>query len=137
MPTDSNDVVAGTNATATQYNNLRKDHVLGLNNNGVESDSATISIDWSDKTKGHEREVTLGGNRILAFSNVTVRQRMIIHLIQDGTGSRTITWPSGISWPFNVTPTLTTTANRVDSFGLICTGSGSYRGYILGQGLPA
>lgn len=44
-------------------------------------------------------DVTLTGNCTIAFSNVpdgayTVR----LILRQDGTGSRTVTWPSGISW---------------------------------------
>ncbi len=132
---DSTDVVAGTNATATQYNNLRKDLVLGQGISGTETDGSTVTFDMSDKTKGNEREVTLGGNRTLAFSNVATRQRFIIHLIQDGTGGRTVTWPSGIKWPFGVVPTLSTGANKIDSFGFICTGSGAYRGYVLGQQL--
>lgn len=132
---DSSDVTAGTNGTATQYNNLRKDVVLGLAVQGTETDGATITFDLSDKTKGKVRSVTLGGNRTLAVSNGTVGQTFIIRLIQDGTGSRTVTWFSTIKWPDGTAPTLTTTANKIDVFGFLITSAGNYDGYILGQNL--
>lgn len=135
MATNSSDVTAGTNATATQYNNLRKDVILGVADLGSETDGATITIDWSDKTKGKIRSVTLGGNRTLAFSNVTIGQSIILRVKQDGTGGRTLDFPSGIIWRGSVEPTLIPTANKTDVFAFLCTGSGTYDGYILDQGM--
>lgn len=134
MP-NSSDVTAGNNAVATEYNNLRKDLLTMAGNRGTETDGATVTFDLSDKDKGSWRNVTLGGNRTLALSNVLVGQRFVIELIQDGTGSRTVTWFSGISWPANVVPTLTTTASKRDVFGFICTASNTYLGFIIGQNL--
>lgn len=97
-------------------------------------DGSTVTFDLgSGAHKKHK--VTLGGNRTLALSNVMVGQTFMIDIIQDATGSRTVTWFSGIKWPFGVVPTLTTTANKIDSFGFICTGSGAYQGYQLGSTL--
>jgi hypothetical protein len=99
------------------------------------ADGATITFDL-DLDNVHT--VTLGGNRTLAISNADVGQRFMIKLIQDATGSRTVTWFSNISWPGGVVPTLTTTALKGDWFGFIVTGVDGYGapefdGFTLGQ----
>ena len=132
---DSSDVVAGTDATATEYNNLRKDMVLGKKIVGVDADAATITIDLSDKTKSNVRTITLEGNRTLALSNATVGQVFVLRIVQDGTGSRVPTWWSTIIWPGGSAPTLTTTAGAVDVFGFICTDTDEYDGFFVGFNL--
>lgn len=52
-----------------------------------------------------------------------------------GTGSRTVTWFNTIKWTDGTTPTLSTGANKIDSFGFICKSAGNYQGYIIGQNL--
>lgn len=96
------------------------------------TDGETVTFDLA---KGGLQEVTLGGNRTLALSNVSVGQCFVIDLIQDGTGSRTVTWFDTIKWTDGAAPTLTTTANKRDSFGFICKSAGNYQGYIIGQNL--
>ena len=54
------------------------------------TDGATVTIDHSLNTKF---QVTLGGNRTFALSNQTTGKPIILDIIQDGTGSRTVTWP--------------------------------------------
>lgn len=122
---DSTEVTAGTNATATQYNNLRKDMFMGKRLSGSETDGATITIDWSDTTKGVFRRITLGGNRTLAFSNPVLDQSIVLRIAQDGTGGRTVTWPGNITWPGGSAPTLSPGANKVDIFLLTCTDAGT------------
>ncbi len=131
---DSTNVVAGTNATASHYNNLRNDLVLGKTKLGVETDGATITFDLSDITKGKFRQATLQGNRTLAISNPPAAdsQGFAIILLQDGTGSRTVTWWAGIKWVNATAPTLTTTANRYDIFAFLYDGT-NYYGSIVGQ----
>jgi hypothetical protein len=75
------------------------------------------------------------GNITIALSNDSVGQAFVIRILQDGGGSRTVTWFSTIKWPGATTPTLTTTASKADMFGFICTGSGTYDGFIVGQNL--
>lgn len=82
--------------------------------------------------------VELTGNTTLALSNVTVGQRFAIRIKQDATGGRTLTWFAGIEWPSDSPPTPTTTANKYDWFGFICTstgeyGAGTFDGFVLGQ----
>lgn len=132
---DSSDVTAGTNATAAQYNNMRKDLMLGKRIPGTETDSATVTVDWSDTTKGNIRSVTLGGNRTLAFSNVTVGQSILIRVIQDGTGNRTLSWPAGSKFPSGSAPTLSTAGGAIDAFYVYCSGSGVYEVMYAGFNL--
>lgn len=98
----------------------------------TDDDGATVTFDLSE---GNKHVVVLGGNRTLALSNVQSGHVFIIKLTQDGTGSRTVTWFSTISWPDGLGPTLTTTADKSDVFGFIQTGEDTYDGFIIGQNL--
>lgn len=64
----------------------------------TDSDGATITMNMSVS----RHQVVLGGNRILALTNLSTGQVTIVDLIQDSTGSRTLTWPS-----FGATATMT------------------------------
>ena len=112
--------------------NLQSDFDRGQKTVVSNTDGATITFDLSENSV---HTVTLGGNRILALAGATTGQVFIINLLQDGSGSKTVTWFSGIKWPDGVAPTLSTGANKYDSFGFICIGSGSYLGFIIGQNL--
>ena len=109
--------------------------MLGKRILNAETDGATVTIDWSDVTKGNIRTITLGGNRTIAFSNVTVGQAILIRPIQDGVGSRTVAWPAGIKWPSGSAPTLSTAVGAIDAFLIVCTAGGEYDGYFAGFGL--
>ena len=128
--TNSSDVTAGTNATATQYNNLRKDWYTGAKTLYTESDSSTITFDMDNSNL---QLVQLAGNRTLAVDNDSDGMVFTIILKQDATGSRTVTWWSGIAWIGGTTPTLTTTATKRDVFTFVRESSGVYLGFIVGQ----
>lgn len=83
------------------------------------TDGATIALDWNN---GNVQEVTLGGNRTFTFANPIAGSRYVIIVVQDATGSRTITWPT-IKWTGGSTPALTTTAGKKDIFTLIYDGT--------------
>lgn len=82
------------------------------------SDGSTISTDASQGT--HFR-VTLGGNRTLANPTGAVDgQRITWEIIQDGTGSRTLSYDTKFTFGTDVTsPTLSTTAGKRDFIGAI------------------
>jgi hypothetical protein len=94
----------------------------------VAADGATVTFDLN---VSDVQQVTLGGNRTLALSNVSVGQMFALRLVQDGTGTRTVTWFATIRWAGGAAPTLTTTANKADWIGLVCTGSGTYDGWVI------
>lgn len=99
----------------------------------TDTDGATITFNMDE---GNVHKVTLGGNRTLAVSNVDPGQSFVITLIQDGTGSRTVTWFSDINWDNITAPTLTTTAGRADVFGFLALDSNDFYGFVLGQNHP-
>ena len=83
--------------------------------------TSTINWDNSDKQK-----ITLSGNTTFDFINGDNGQTCILFVIQDGTGSRTVTWDAACKFPGGVTPVLTTTASAVDIFTFICDGTYYY-----------
>ena len=85
------------------------------------TDGATINWDASTQDVC---KVTLGGNRTLAApTNNTTGQFISILVIQDGTGSRTLTWNAVFEFAEDTAPTLTTTANKGDVFVFRYNGS--------------
>jgi hypothetical protein len=97
-----------------------------------DTDGSTITFDLSASSIHF---VTLGGNRTFALSNPTTGQRFMVRPLQDSSGSRTITWWSGISWAGGTPPTPTATADKADLFGFLCTGTNTYDGFIMGQNI--
>ena len=78
------------------------------------TDGATI--DWAVNTSPVAK-VTLGGNRTLnAPTGSASGQFISLVVIQDGTGSRTLTWNAVYEFASDTAPTLTTTANLGDLF---------------------
>lgn len=88
------------------------------------TDGATIAIDWNN---GNTQYVILQGTgRAVTFANPAEGQVYRIVVIQDGTGSRTITtWPT-IKWAGGSAPTLTTTLNKADVVTLLYANGGYY-----------
>jgi len=86
-----------------------------LGSEGTLTDGATVSWDVSTDPIA---KLTLGGNRtLLAPSNpVGSGQYISLLVIQDGTGSRTLTWNAIYEFTADTAPTLTTTASYGDLF---------------------
>ena len=95
-----------------------------LANEGTLTDGATIS--WDVNTTPVAK-VTLGGNRtISAPSNQAGSGQFIsILVIQDGTGSRTLSWNAAYEFKDDTAPTLTTTGGKGDLFVFRYYGTGS------------
>lgn len=95
------------------------------------TDGATITPDFG---ANQNFTVTLGGNRTLANpSNVTsdkVGQVGSIFVVQDGTGSRTLSF--GSNWDFigGTAPTLSTAASSVDRIDYIVRSTTSIQAVV-------
>ena len=95
------------------------------------TDGATITPDFG---ANQNFTVTLGGNRTLANpSNVTsdkVGQVGSIFVVQDGTGSRTLSF--GSNWDFigGTAPTLSTAASAVDRIDYIVRSTTSIQAVV-------
>jgi hypothetical protein len=76
------------------------------------TDAATIAVDMSTFING---VVTLGGNRALGNpTNTTTGKTGRIRVIQDGTGTRTLSYESSYEFAGGSAPTLSTTAADQD-----------------------
>ncbi len=103
-------VTVGGNANAAQFDN---------GNSG-----AALTIDWNN---GNSQRVTLTAATVtLTLTNGKAGGSYVLECVQDGSGSRLITWAAGggtaVIWPSAVTPTLTTTASRADIFTFFLDG---------------
>lgn len=105
------------NTKALTASDIADDLITSAKLNYTEStltDQATVTWDASTEDVC---KLTLGGNRTLAApTNSTTGQFISILVIQDGTGSRTITWNAVYEFASDTAPTLTTTANLGDVF---------------------
>lgn len=97
----------------------------------VVTDAATVTLDCTNDNNFRVNMSASPTNRTLAVSNVSVGQKFTVLL--KNTGANTVTWWSGITWPYGVPPTLTTTASNGELFGFECLSAGVYLGFIVGQ----
>ena len=88
------------------------------------TDASTIS--W-DASANQVTSVTLGGNRTLgAASNQIDGGVYVISIIQDGTGSRTLTFNSNYKFVNGTAPTLSTTASARDILVFVSNGTNMF-----------
>ena len=92
-----------------------------FNQEATLTDASTIS--W-DVAASPVAKVTLGANRTLgAGSNAVAGQFVSLLVIQDGTGSRTLSFNAAYEFTADTAPTLTTTASKGDLFVFRYNGS--------------
>jgi hypothetical protein len=115
-------VIAGETPTATKWNLLggndadfdtRITQLVANNTITSLTDGATVTANMNTSRLNF---VQIAGNRTIAFSNVVTKRPFGLFVQQDATGGRTVTWPSGISWPGGTPPTLSTGGNATDLF---------------------
>ena len=96
-------------------------------NRGAYSPEATLTdgatVNWNASTEPVAK-VTLAGNRTMAApTNGVTGQFIALLVIQDGTGSRTLTWNAVYEFKDDTAPTLTATASKGDNFTFRYNGS--------------
>jgi hypothetical protein len=101
-----------------------KDAQLGATTLEANGNSGTSqTVDWST---GNTQSYTLTGNCTFTFANPTAGLHLTLILTQDGTGSRTATWPATVKWSNAVAPVLSTVAGKVDLIGFIWDNTSYY-----------
>ena len=112
-PTITTPTIAGaTHSADADYNgfDIRDIGLAGFKEYDNGSSGTTKTIDWNN---GAEQKISMTGNCTFTFTAPTGDTgnvwRLRLKLVQDGTGSRTVTWPT-IKWAGGAAPTLTTTA---------------------------
>lgn len=84
---------------------------------------AADTIDW---TKGNKQLSTLTGNCTFTFTPPGGKCNLILRLVQDDTGGRTVTWPATVKWPSATAPTLSAGAADVDIIAFYWNGTNYY-----------
>ena len=82
--------------------------------------------------------ITLKANTKIVLPSTTAGTSVTLYLVQDATGSRTVTWeaPGGnVRWEEGVLPTLSTGANAVDAFSFVCVVAGKWDGVFAAKEL--
>ena len=96
-------------------------HSIGFTLQEFTAVDGTTTIDW---TLGNKYEFTFDDeNQTFTFTPPTNAQNMMLWLIQDGTGSRLITWPGTCRWPGGVEGVLSTAGGSVDIVGIAWNGT--------------
>ena len=116
--------VVGTTDTQTLTN---KTIEAGTFTNGYTEETVTANTSTAytvDLANGSVQILTLTGNCTFTFPTATAGKGFTLLLKQDGTGSRTVTWPSSVKWPASTAPTITSTASKGDKF--VFVGDGTY-----------
>jgi len=81
------------------------------------------NVSWDLETN-QVTQLTLDGNLVIDNpTNMIDGAQYAIRLIQDGTGSRTVTWGSNFRWPSGTAPLLQTAAAAEDIIVFWCNGS--------------
>ena len=96
---------------------------------------ATETIDLAN---GNVHRIVLDANCTLTFSGSTasVACSFTLVVVQDATGSRTVTWPASVDWPAATAPTLSTAANKVDILTFVTVDNGTtWWGFLSGLAL--
>lgn len=108
--------------------------VLAGSSENVNTVAATGSTETlPDVTVATIHRLTLDANCTITFPTAAAGKSFTVILIQDATGSRTVTWPGTVVWPAGTAPTLTTTATKRDVFTFMCADGTNWLGFTAGQ----
>jgi len=75
---------------------------------------------------GSKHTLTLTANATLTFTAPVGGCNLLLRLVQDATGTRTVTWPATVKWAGAAAPTLSTAANAVDIIAFYWNGTNYY-----------
>lgn len=84
---------------------------------------ASATIDW---TVGNKQKITLTAGCTLTFTAPGGACHLMLKLIQDATGGRSVTWPASVKWIAGSAPTITPDASAVDLVAFYCDGTNYY-----------
>ena len=119
LPTYSGSLTSSQITTGLGYTPFNKagDTTTGPLRESVVVASAGTATYTFNMSLGNNWRLTLTGNPTFAFSNPpadTIAQSIVVRLIQDATGGRTITYPGSVKWTDGVAPILATAAGKID-----------------------
>lgn len=121
--------VAASVTTTNTVTLTNKTIEAGTFTNGYTEEYVTANTSTAytiDLANGSVQILTLTGNCVYTFPTVAAGKSFLLIQKQDGTGSRTVTWPSvtnPVKWPGGTAPTITSTASKADIFAFTSDGT--------------
>lgn len=109
-------------------------HTIGFTETDNGDSSTADTINW---TLSNKQKSTLTGVCTFTFTAPSNPCNLLLRLVQDATGSRTVTWPATVKWPSGTAPTLTTTASAIDIISFYWDGTSYYGMAGLAFSVPA
>ncbi len=100
---------------------------VGGGGGSLHTDASVSGAHDIDRDDGETHDLTLTGNATFTISGAFTGDVTDLRLMlrQDGTGSRTVTWPGSVTWIGGSAPTLQTGANAFDVIGLFTVDDGT------------
>lgn len=137
--TETDTLASVTSRGATTSDNLTLNGIISINDvnvtghtYGSEIDNGNSgTADTIDFTTSNFQLSTLTDNCTFTFTAPTGPATLILKLVQDVTGSRTVTWPATVTWAGGKAPTLTTTPSGVDIITFYYDGTNYHGSYVL------
>lgn len=80
----------------------------------------TETVSWEN---GDRQSMTLDENITITFADAVAGQTLTLYMLQDGSGTNTITFADTITWADATTPTWTTTASKMNIAVIFYSGS--------------
>lgn len=108
------------NKDITKYKTVTADSLYSNGNSGTSK-----TINWNN---GQKQKITMTGNCTFTFTNPLGPCNLVLEVLQDVTGGRTIVWATSVRWSGGAIPNLTNTANRTDLVSFFFDGT-----YYLGS----
>ena len=98
-------------------------HTIGFTQQTATGTGAT-TIDWK---LGNKFKFTFGAfNEVFTFTAPTKACNILLVLVQDGVGSRTVTWPATVKWPNGTPAALSTAPSSIDICSFYFDGTNYY-----------
>lgn len=119
--------------TGTQGLSLIGELEQGYTDEGDTTGAKTVAL-----TTGNVHRVRLTGNVTFTFTGATLGKAcsLTLILVQDGTGSRLVTWPASVDWPAAAAPVLSTAINSTDIITLLSVDGGTtWYGFLVGAAM--
>ncbi len=98
-------------------------HAIGFAQQILSSSGGACSVDWR---LGNKASITLSENVTFSFTAPSNSCNILLKLVQDETGGRTVVWPVSVKWVGGKVPTLSLSGNSVDICSFYYDGTGYY-----------
>jgi hypothetical protein len=98
---------------------------------GIEFDNGTAgaadTIDWN---AGNTQRSTLDENVTYTFTDPPGPARLVLRIIQDVSGTNTVTWPASVEWEGGTPPTISAGGDAIDVISFYHDGTTYYGSFL-------